>query len=422
MEKILRKIEKLIPKSIYTFFQPAYHYFISLLGAIVYKFPARKLYVIGVTGTKGKSTTTEIINSILETAGYKTATTSTIRFKIGDKIKPNLYKMSMPGRFFMQKFLHEAIANNCTHVVLEITSEGAKQFRNKFIDLDAFVFTNLQPEHIESHGSYEKYRSCKASIAEGVNNRSKEDTIIVVNGDDKEKNYFNKTKADHKLEFHLSDAKNLDLKNGINFIWENQNIKSSLRGEFNVSNILAAATLTKAMGIPVEKIKQGIEKISEVAGRVQFVEVGQNYDVVVDYAHTPDSLEALYKAFPDQRKICILGNTGGGRDTWKRPVMAKIAEKYCDEIILTNEDPYDEDPEKIISEMREAITDKPVKVILDRRSAIHDACKYAKATDIVLISGKGTDPYIMEANGKKTPWSDYKVAKEEIEKLQKDKI
>ena len=185
---------------------------------------------------------------------------------------------------------------------------------------------------------------------------------------------------------------------------------------------MAAATLADELGIPHETIKKGIENLDEVKGRVQKVNAGQEFDVIVDYAHTADSLEKLYKAFPDKKKVCVLGNTGGGRDKWKRPEMAKIADKYCEEIILTNEDPYDEDPEKIIKEMSSAISEskKPIHEIMDRRIAINTAIKRASKIgkdSVVLISGKGTDPYIMEANNKKTPWSDFEVTKEEINKI-----
>jgi UDP-N-acetylmuramoyl-L-alanyl-D-glutamate--2,6-diaminopimelate ligase len=160
-----------------------------------------------------------------------------------------------------------------------------------------------------------------------------------------------------------------------------------------------------------------LENFSQISGRVDKVDAGQNFEVIVDYAHTPDSLEALYKAFHDKKKICVLGNTGGGRDTWKRPVMAGIADKYCDKIILTNEDPYDEEPMKILEEMKEGVKIHQVKIILDRREAIKTAISLAKNTDVILVSGKGTDPYIMEENGKKRAWSDKKVATEELEKF-----
>ena len=419
MQKVLNIIKKIIPKKVFKFFQPTYHYLLVLAGAIIYRFPARKIYVVGVTGTKGKSTTTEIINSILEANDHKTALSNTIRFKVGDKSKPNKFKMSMPGRFFMQKFLYDAVKEGCTHAVVEITSEGSKQFRHKFIYLDAFVFTNLSPEHIESHGSYENYKKAKLDIADNLNCSYKKDTVLVVNKDDPESESFMLKKADRKISFSLFDAKPFSLENSIRMTYKKTTIYSPLKGEFNVYNILAAATVAEAMGVPQEIIKVGIERLSEIKGRVQMVDLGQNFEVVVDYAHTPDSLEKLYKAFENKKKVCVLGNTGGGRDTWKRPVMAKIAEDYCEEVILTNEDPYDEDPQKIIDDMKKVLK-KPYKEIINRREAIKYALKKAKEIgdhSVVLISGKGTDPYIMEANGEKIPWSDYNVAKEELENI-----
>lgn len=424
-------LKKIIPASVFTFFQPAYHYLLALTGALIYHFPARNMYIIGVTGTKGKSSTTEIINSILEKAGHKTALTNTIRFKIADTSERNLYKMSMPGLFFMQKFLARAKKAGCTHVVLEMTSEGAKQFRHKWIDLDAFVFTNISPEHIESHGSYENYRSAKLSIGELLETSKKPNKILAANSDDPEAFRFLALKADKKVAYSLRDvephsvsaASNDSSDTGTFFTFHGTKVSPKLIGLFNIYNALAAAAVTDAMGIPVQTIKDGIENVAEILGRVEKVRAEgvagqkQNFDVVVDYAHTIDSLEKLYQAFPNQRKICVLGNTGGGRDTWKRPGMAKIADQYCDHVILTNEDPYDENPQKILDEMRVAVTNKPLDVIMDRREAIAKAISLARAGDAVLISGKGTDPYIMEANGKKTPWSDVDVAREELQKL-----
>lgn len=426
MEKLLRIVEKIIPKKIYTFFQPTYHYLMSLLGAIIYFFPARKLYVVGITGTKGKTSTTEIVNAILENAGFKTALSNGIRFKIGEDSKPNLYKMSMPGRFFMQKFLHNATKAGCTHAVVEMTSEGSKFFRHKFIYLDAFIFTNLAPEHIESHGSYQKYLEAKLNIADNLKIPKpltflkilkKKSTLLLANGDDDKSENFLKKSADKKIAYTVSDAKPLDLSNGIKMRYHKTTLYSPLLGEFNALNILAAATLASEMGISDEVIKNAVENLKQIPGRAQKIEVGQNFDVIVDYAHTKESLEAIYRAFPNQKKICILGNTGGGRDKWKRPEMAKVAETYCDQIILTNEDPYDEDPLKIIEEMEKAILNKPVQVILNRREAIKSALEMARAGDAVLITGKGTDPYIMEASGKKTPWSDAKITEEILKEL-----
>jgi len=145
--------------------------------------------------------------------------------------------------------------------------------------------------------------------------------------------------------------------------------------------------------------------------------MGQDFDVIVDYAHTTDSLEKVYEVFQDSRKICVLGGTGGGRDTWKRPAMGAVANAHCDEIILTDEDPYDEDPQKIVSEIMAGIENSKAKIIMDRREAISHAISLAKTGDAVIITGKGTDPYIMGPNGTKTSWDDATVAREELIKL-----
>lgn len=395
-----------------------YHYKLALVSAIYYRFPSRQLFVIGVTGTKGKSSTTEIINAILEKNGYKTALSNTIRFKIAASSRANLYKMSMPGRFFMQKFLRDAVNAGCTHAVIEITSEGARQFRNKWIDLDAFVFTNLSPEHIESHGSYEKYRDAKVSIAREIEKSHKPHKYLFINKEDAEAHRFLAVTAGTKITYSINDANSYQIRNdGIFFTWKGLAIKSPLLGLFNLYNILAAATCAETIGIDKNVIKSAVESFGEIKGRVERINAGQDFTVVVDYAHTIDSLEKLYQAFPDQKKICILGNTGGGRDVWKRPGMAKVAEKYCDHIILANEDPYDEDPRKIVEEMKAVISGKPCEIIMDRRAAISRALTLAHTGDTVLISGKGTDPFIMGPRGTKTPWSDAQVAEEELQKI-----
>jgi UDP-N-acetylmuramoyl-L-alanyl-D-glutamate--2,6-diaminopimelate ligase len=170
---------------------------------------------------------------------------------------------------------------------------------------------------------------------------------------------------------------------------------------------------------------RAVEGFTGIPGRVQKIELSslagspkkQDFTVIVDYAHTPDSLEKLYQVFQSSRNICVLGGTGGGRDTWKRGEMGRIADKYCDEIILTNEDPYDEDPKKIVADVAAGVTSDEPSIIMDRREAIREAIKRAKTGDTILITGKGTDPYIMGPNDTKIPWSDAKVAEEELRKV-----
>lgn len=440
---MLRFFKKIIPVSIFRLLQPIYHYKMALISVIFYGFPSRKIKVIGVTGTKGKSTVTEIISSILEEAGFKVALSNTIRFKIGKKEERNLYKMTMPGRFFIQKFLKDAVNAKCDWAVLEMTSEGVKQFRHKFIELDALVVTNVSPEHIESHGSFEKYLITKLELAVLLAHSKKLKKVLVTNKDDEYSSKFINaaTRQPARLtgletfSFSLEDTRPYEVKNnGINLTFRAELIESPLRGLFNVQNILAAAVFAESQGISSKIIAQSVSKISRVPGRVEFVSPAKTlnlkpktlpFDVIVDYAHTIDSLTKLYEAFPNQKKICVLGNTGGGRDKWKRKGMAEVADTYCDQIILTNEDPYDEDPMEILNQMKEGIRSKPYQIILDRRIAIRTALEFAfklkpktqNLKPLVLITGKGTDPYIMGPRGSKVPWDDAEVVREELEKL-----
>ncbi len=400
-----------------------YHRIIVLLAAIWYGFPSRKIKVIGITGTKGKSSTVEILNAILEESGYKTALSNTIRFKIGPFSSENLYKMSMPGRFFIQRFIHKAVKNKCDYAIIEMTSQGSLLYRHKHIHMNTFLFTNLSPEHIESHGNYENYINAKVEIAKQLSRSKKTNKAIIVNGDDEESVRFLECKADKKITYSIKDVAPFNIKKeGLEFTLEGQTVQSKLSGIFNLYNIVAAISAARNEGVTTETIIRAIQKFDGIQGRVEKIEVNntkikQDFTVIVDYAHTQDSLEKLYQVFQNSRKICVLGGTGGGRDKWKRKEMGKIADTYCDEIILTDEDPYDENPQAIIDDVAQGIVSKKPLCILDRRQAIKEALSKAKTGDTVLITGKGTDPYIMGPKNTRTPWSDAKVTKEELEKL-----
>ena len=433
LETLLRIAKKFIPRKLFRALQPIYHYTLSLLAAFVYRFPSREVRVIGITGTKGKSTTAEFVNGILEAAGFRTALLGTIRFKVGNESEPNLRKMTIPGRFFVQRFLRKAVSAKCDWVILEMTSESVLQYRHKWIALDALIFTNLAPEHIESHGSFEIYRDAKLEIAKLLTPAvwpKKQNTAIIANMDNEENGgLFLNIGADRQFPYRIEDAYPYELLEGESvFTFKGSAIKMALPGLFNISNALGAATFADSQNIAPDVIKRGLESIGGVRGRVEYIREGQPFDAIVDYAHTPDSLEALYGTFKDARIIAVLGNTGGGRDTWKRPTMAGIAEKYANHIFLTNEDPYDESPQAILDAMLEGITDtSKAHVIIDRREALRAAFAFAHElhskhrTDriAVLITGKGTDPYIMGANGHKTPWDDATVAREELRALLK---
>lgn len=420
-------MRKFVPQSIIG----AYHYLLAWGAALFYGNPSRKMVVIGITGTKGKSTTTELVAAVLRAAGHPTAVASTIHFVIDQEEQPNLYKMTMPGRGRLQKFLRDAAAAGCTHAVVEMTSEGARQYRHIGIELDALIFTNLSPEHIESHGSFEKYAAAKLSLAEHLSSSRKRPRIIVANADDAYGEKFLAVEAEVRAPFSLLDAQPYTTDDrSARFVWRGEVFAVPLPGEFNLKNCLAALTLGEALGIPLPTLKQALEHMGPIAGRAERVECGQPFAVVVDYAHTADSLKALYGTYAGagehtRRLVCVLGSTGGGRDQWKRPEMGKLADQYCEHIVLTNEDPYDEDPQKIIAEVAAGITTKKPTTILDRRAAIAAALTQAQTLRqsaegsgvAVLITGKGTDPYIMGPRGTKEPWSDARIAAEELQKL-----
>jgi len=422
LETFLRLGRKIIPKKIFKVLQPVYHWLMAFLAAVVYRFPSRKIFVIGVTGTKGKTSTIEIISAILEEARFKTALTSSLRFKVGDESWKNEYKMTMPGRFFLQKFLRQAVREKCQYAILEMTSEGAIQHRNKFIKTNALILTNLAPEHIESHGSFEAYRDAKLRYFRDLEKSREKIRIAAINGDDPAASHFLKFDIPRKIKYGLKDVSKYDLqKNGLSFILNGVEIKSKLSGLFNLYNILAAIAFCKTQNIGDETIKRAIEKFQGIEGRLEKIEEGQDFTVIVDYAHTPDSLEKVYETFQMSRKICVLGSAGGGRDKWKRPEMGKIASKHCDKIILTNEDPYDEDPNQILLDIKSGISNDQFPnpnfdIILDRREAIAKALSYAKTGDAVIITGKGSEPWLMGPKGTKIKWDDRKIAREELRK------
>lgn len=433
-------IKKITPK----FILDIYHYLWALIPALFFGFPAKKIKVIGITGTKGKTTTTEIVNFILEKTGYKTALANGVRFKIGDKEWLNKAKMTMSGKGFLQRFLFNAVKNKCQIAVLEITSEGLVQHRADFIWFDIVAFLNLQPEHLEAHGSWEKYRSAKG----GLFKKLKPHGISIVNMEDKESRFFLNFEASNKIGFTKSEIKNLGANSiiyperlektdsGWKFIINNQEFILNLKGEFNLMNALAAIAITLGLSGGVKIISEALRDFKGVPGRLEFVDLGQDFKAVVDLAHTPDSFEAIFKTLkPDCNKlICVFGSAGGGRDKWKRPVLGQIAGKYCDYIVLTNEDPYNENPATILENIEAGfsqITNSPLALglrragklqitknywkISDRREAIKKALSLAQKGDCVVFLGKGTEPYMVIGN-QKIIWNEAKVVREEWEK------
>lgn len=414
---IVRVLKKIIPEPVVRPLRPLYHRALAVLMALSYGFPSRRLTVIGITGTKGKSTVAEMVFAILRANGRKTALISTIRFAVEDDSEPNLFKMTLAGRGFAQAFMRRALDAGCTHLVIEITSESVLQYRHLFLNLDGLIVTNIQREHIESHSSFEKYVAAKRAIIAALERSRKPLRVLVSNEDVPESRGFLSARVSRTFGFSERELENLSGDDrSVRFDYCGTRFLLPLAGNFNAANALAAIKLCAAFGIPLATAAGALTALPTVRGRVERVEAGQDFIAVIDYAHTPDSLRALYGAFPNRRKICVLGNTGGGRDVWKRPLMGRIAEEACEKVILTNEDPYDEDPRSIVDAMAKGMQKAP-EIIMDRREAIRAALSAARAGDAVLISGKGTDPFIMSARGAKQSWSDAEVVREELEKL-----
>ncbi len=418
-------LKKLIPPLIISW----YHKILAYLAMIIYLDPSAKLIVIGVTGTNGKSTVVNLIGEILNYAEQKTGWTSTTNFSIGKNSWLNDKKMTMLGRFQTQSFLKKCVKEKCKYVIIETSSEGIKQYRHLGINYDMIVFTNLTPEHIESHGSYELYKQTKGRLFKHLTNKRTKliDKTVIVNDDDLNADYFLSFKADRKITYSIKNdsefrAKNIELtSNGTIFKIEDETFKTNLLGSVNIYNSLAAISVCKILKVDDQKIREALLKYQGVPGRFEFINQGQNFKVMVDYAPEIESMNKLYetiKLFDFNKIIHVLGSCGGGRDLARRPVLGKIAALNADYVIITNEDPYDDDPLEIIDQVATGALnngktlDQDLFKILDRKEAVTKALSLAKENDLVLITGKGSEQAICIEHGKKIPWDDRQIIKE----------
>ena len=422
-------LKSILKKIIHTWIISWYHKILAYLAMIIYLNPSSKLIIIGVTGTNGKSTVVNLIGEILNKAGHKTGWTSTTNFSIGDKSWLNDKKMTMLGRFQTQSFLKKCLKEKCKYVVIETSSEGIKQSRHLGINYDIALFTNLTPEHIESHGSFEKYKEAKGKLFKHLSSRKRKsiDKTIIVNSDDLNADYFLSFKAERKITFSINNnsefkAKNIELtSNGTIFNLEQETFKTNLLGNVNVYNCLATISVCKILKVDDQKIREALLKYKGVPGRFEFINEGQNFKVMVDYAPEIESMKKLYetvKLFKYNKIIHVLGSCGGGRDLARRPVLGKLAATNADYVIITNEDPYNDDPIEIINQVslgaenNGKVLNQNLFKIIDRNEAIKKALSLASPNDLVLITGKGSEQAICLEHGKKMPWDDRKIVKE----------
>ncbi len=437
---MLRNIKEQIKK--------IYHFLIPQIADIFYGWPGKKMIVIGVTGTKGKSTTCRLVASVLQAGGFKVGVLSTVEFQIGDERRLNDKKMSMLGRGQIQKMLKQMVNAGCQYAVVETSSEGIAQYRHLGVHYDIAIFTNLGTEHSERHGGFDNLRAAKgrlfASLKKEKNkiiNGRRIEKIIIANGGDKNAEYFLNFSADKKNTYSAEDSsKNItsklhifasDIKadmSGVTFSAEGFVYKLNIAGDFNVPNALAAIAVGKTQGLSIDIIAKGLASVKMLEGRMEFIDEGQNFKVIVDYAHEPLSLTALFKSMrqmvaPGARVIGVIGSDGGGRDLGKRKKMGEIAGRLCDYVVITDVNCFDEDPIKIAEMLAEGAREAGKKdnenlfIVVDRREGIKKALSLCNAGDMVAITAKGTEPCICVADGKKIPWDDRQVAREVIMEL-----
>ncbi len=412
-----------------------YHFLLAFLGNVIYGRPSRHLTVVGVTGTKGKSSTLELLNAVMESAGKKTALLSSVKRRVAGVETKKASGNTMPGRLFIQRFLRDAVRAGAEYAFVEVTSQGVVQWRDRFIDWDAAFFMNLSPEHIESHGSFENYRAAKVRFFQNVLRSRKKPKQFFVNAEDENKEYFiHAVEGAPHVEIFPFD-KQYFVREAESWGWDlktssgRRAVADWLMPDFNILNAAAALRFATVRGVPSGTVQKAFREFAGTPGRFDLVSK-EPFAAIVDYAHTPDSLEKIYSAARDSfvdesggRLICVLGSAGGGRDKWKRKVMGSIAAKFCDEIVLTDEDPYDEDPEAIVSEIESGFSQvskskfqisKNYWKILDRREALRKALYDASPGDAVVATGKGSESSIHIAKGKLVPWNEREIVSELI--------
>lgn len=412
LDGVLQNVKRVIPRAVFDVCSPIYHRMLAYSGAVAYGLPSRSIRVIGITGTKGKSTTTLMLVRMLEEAGHGVAMVGSLGYQIGNESWPNTLKMTMPGRWKLQNFLRQAVSAGCQYAVMEVPSEGLAQGRHLGITFDTAVFLNIHPEHIESHGSYEAYRQAKRLLFQSAHR------LHVINTDSPEGEHLAHMPAQKVvtcgIDGGLIRATHVSFgAHDASFQVNSIPMKLRVGGRFNVANAITALAVAHEHGVSLQQCAQALDQLDEVPGRMQWIQT-EPFGVVIDYAHTPESLEAVYQTLRPhaQRLIAVLGSAGGGRDRWKRAKFGALASQLCDMVILTNEDPFDEDPDAIVDEI-EAGMSGPAhhQRVMDRKEAIARALTEAQNNDIIVITGKGSETSIAGPHGARTPWSDAEITR-----------
>ncbi len=414
---MLHELKKHIPKK----WLSAYHLVLAHVAAFVYRYPSKKMTVIGVTGTNGKSSTVQLIGQILMSAGHKVGWTTTDSFRVGDKLIVNNKKMTMLGRTQTQRMLSDMVKDGCEYAIVETSSQGIDQSRHIGIDYSMMVFTNLTPEHIEAHGGFEAYKAAKQKAFRIL--VDKPGAVSVVNMDDEHVTDFSTIDVETVVGYSRSDkgggpvlvdraveATNVQMgKDGTHAKIDGAEYYVPLVGSFYFDNALAAIATIKQLDVANDELLSAVKKLQPIPGRLETFKHNGGL-VIVDYAYEPYALLALYdvvELLSPERIIHLTGSAGGGRDVARRKEIGKLAAERDDIIIVANEDPYDEDPWQIINDVADAAQDGGMKDdenlfrILDRKEAVEKAVSLVQPGDIAIITGKGSEPVMCVADGKK---------------------
>lgn len=383
----------------------------QIIAPYFFDYPSRKMRMIGITGTNGKTTTSYLLQSILQEAGFKVGVIGTIQTVIGERVLP--IKNTTPDVVDLQGILAEMAAEGMDYVVMEVSSHALALGRVAGCEFDAGIFTNMTRDHLDFHITFENYAQAKALLFKslGADGAVKEKKSAIINIDDKASEVMLQNADCQAITYAVKDNKALLQAHNIHVGSKGTTfeligdfgavaLQVKITGIFNVYNILSAVGGALAEGVDIAVIKSALEKFQSVPGRFELVDCGQTFSVIVDYAHTPDGLENILKTAQEfaKRRIIIVFGCGGDRDRTKRPIMGRLAVKYADIIIATSDNPRTEDPAQILDEVekgiREALTaGKVYEKIIDRKTAILRAIGMAEQDDIILIAGKGHETY-----------------------------
>ncbi|GEN55692.1 UDP-N-acetylmuramoyl-L-alanyl-D-glutamate--2,6-diaminopimelate ligase [Halolactibacillus alkaliphilus] len=400
---------------------------LSYLANKMYDYPTNDLHTIGITGTNGKTSITYILEEIFRKNKEKTALIGTIQMKIGDQIFP--IKNTTPEPSYLFNSFQTMRNEKVDHCMMEVSSHALVEGRVRGIDFDVAIFTNLTQDHLDYHPTMTDYRLAKERLFQQLGNRydPKRPKYAIINRDDSYAEFFIDATSQPVVTYGMTSTSDLyasDIQLSatsttftLNGMVDEVTIKSKLIGKFNVYNMLAATATALVCGVEIAVIKAALEAIPGVKGRFQPVQTARPYSVIVDYAHTPDSLKNVLetiKSFVHGKIYCVVG-CGGDRDKSKRPLMAGVSDTYSDFTILTSDNPRSEEPLAILRDMEKGMTTKRYLIESDRKKAIEQAIDLATEEDVILIAGKGHETYQIIGN-ETLPFDDYQVAKDYLDK------